>query len=105
MEVRLRLELTGLAPGGEDDRVSPRADDEFRKAPAVKLLGSVRQEVPAKIDRDGAGVVELDPVVAFSIRVRQALLVVGEKLADKRRSLLLRGQLGRAAEMSEREHE
>ena len=105
MEARLSRGLIGLDPGGKDDRVSPWGDDELRKAPAVKVFGSIRQEVPAKIDRDGAGVVELDPVVAFSTRVLQTLLVVGEKLADKNRPLLLRGHLGRAAERSEREHE
>ena len=83
MEGQLSSGLTGLDPGGKDDRVSPWGDDELRKAPAVKLLGSVCQEVSAEIDRDGAGVVQLDPVVAFSTRVLQALLVVGEKLADQ----------------------
>jgi hypothetical protein len=105
VEARLSRELIGLDPGGINDRVSSRLDDELRKAPAVKFLGSVCQEVPAKIDLGGTGVVELDPVVAFSVRVRQALLVVGEKFADESRPLLLRGSLGRAAEMSEREHE
>ena len=70
MEVRLRLELAGLEPGGEDDRVSPRGDDELRKAPAVKLLGGVRQEVSAEIDRNSAGVVEFDPVGALSPRIQ-----------------------------------
>ena len=103
MEARLSRGLIGLDPGGKDDRVSPWGDDELRKTPAVKLLGSVRQEVPAKIDRDGAGVVELDPVGALSPRIQQTLLVVSKKLADKRRPLLLRVNPGRAAEMGERD--
>ena len=105
MEGQLSGGLAGLDPCGKDDGVSPWRDDEFGEAPAVKLLGSIGQEVPAEIDPGGPGVVELDPVVAFSTRVRQALLVVGEKLADKSRPLDLSGKLCRAVELGEREQE
>ncbi len=67
---------------GKHHQKTARLEAHRREAPFGEVVGVVREEPPVEVHRDGAGVVQLDPVRVIPVLVRQRAPVAGHELGD-----------------------
>ncbi len=84
LEIRVQLpgRITAVLGRGEDQQIPAGREGHLRQRPLTRLALIIGQRPAGEVGRGGAPIMQLDPVSAFAVFIRESGDVRGEELVD-----------------------